>query len=82
MQAARKILHIIAAGILLTLGLFGLVLPILNGMVLLILGLILLSFESRYVERKLFLLTQKNAFLHKWHVYLEKKMREVFRMEK
>jgi len=82
MQAARKILHIIAAVILLTLGVFGLVLPILNGMVLLILGLILLSFESRYVERKLFLLTQKNALLHKWHVYLEKKMREVFRMEK
>lgn len=74
----RKILHITVGIFLLCVGLLGLVLPILNGLLFLVCGLIVLSFESRYVEKKLFEMTQKNKFAHHWHLKLEKWLRRFF----
>ena len=77
---ARAILHTSLAAILIIIGLLGLVLPIINGTVLLITGLIILSFEYPYIERKLFTITQRNKTIHVLYIKLEKMMRKIFRM--
>ncbi len=80
-NTTRKILHIILGILLLTLGVAGLVLPIINGTILLIIGFILISFESPYVEKKLATLTQKNKFIHSLHLKLESILRKFFRKD-
>ena len=78
-HTSRKILHICLGVLLLILGVAGLVLPIVNGTILLMVGLILISFESPYVEKHFLTLTQKSKFIHGIHLKLEKILRKFFR---
>lgn len=78
MQTSRKILHIVLGILLLILGVAGLILPFVNGSILLIVGFILISFESPYVEKHLSRLTQKNKFIHSLHIKLEVFLRKFF----
>jgi uncharacterized protein YqgC (DUF456 family) len=78
----QTVLHIFTGIPLILLGILGLVLPVLNGTVLLIIGLIILSFEYPYIERKLFTITQKNKVIHALYLKLEKIMRRIFRIYK
>ncbi len=73
----RKLLHIALGGILVLIGLAGLLLPIVNGTILLIIGLIIISFENPIIEKKLYAFTQKNHTLHSWHLKLEKFLRKI-----
>jgi uncharacterized membrane protein YbaN (DUF454 family) len=75
----RKIMHLSVGFLVVLLGIAGLVLPILNGTLLLIVGFIIISFESPYVEKKLFTLTQKNKTVHALYLRLEKALRVFFR---
>ena len=75
---ARKILHIVLGTFIIILGLAGLVLPILNGVVFLIIGFIIISFESKYVEKKLRNLAKKNTTLHALYRKLEGMIRKLF----
>jgi uncharacterized membrane protein YbaN (DUF454 family) len=75
----RKIMHICIGVLTLTLGIIGLILPIVNGTALIIIGLIVLSFESTYIEKKLINLTERHELLHKWHIRLDRFLRKVFR---
>ena len=78
----RKIMHLSIGFLIILLGIAGLVLPILNGTLLLIIGFIIVSFESPYVEKKLFILTQKNKTIHLLYLRLEKVLRKFFRKYK
>lgn len=80
MTNLKKILHISLGITLILVGLCGLVLPILNGTVFLLLGCILLSFESPYVERHLTRLAHKNTHTGNWYEKLRKLMRKWFRV--
>lgn len=79
-RTIRKILHLTIGLTFLCIGILGLILPILNGVLFLILGFIVISFESTYVENKLVQITQKNKTVHYWYIKLEKIMRKLFRM--
>ncbi len=67
MPQLKKAVHILLGGLLIAIGIAGLVLPVLNGMLFLLIGLILLSFESAYVESNLRRLAHRNKFLSKWY---------------
>jgi uncharacterized membrane protein YbaN (DUF454 family) len=73
-----RIINWVLGSLFLTVGIAGVILPILNGTFFLILGLILISFESKYVEKKLHALTSKTALTHKLHLYLENILRKYF----
>ncbi len=73
-----RILKLLLAFLLFLVGLAGIVLPILNGTIFIILALILVSFESKYVKKQFHALTKKNATIHKWHLYLEDIMKKLF----
>lgn len=75
----RKIMHLSLGILIVLIGITGLVLPIINGTLLLIVGFIILSFESPYLEQKLFTLTQKNKLIHSIYLRLEKGLRTFFR---
>lgn len=60
-------------------GIAGLVLPVLNGTIFLIVGLIIISFESPLVEERLLKLTQKNKTVHHLYLKLEKVLRKFFK---
>ncbi len=77
--STRKFLHIILGIFIVILGVAGLVLPIINGTVLLIVGFILLSFESLFVEKHLNNLTKRNSFIHGIHLKLDVFLRKLFR---
>ena len=81
-ENSRKVMHIILGFTIVLIGIAGLVLPILNGVLFLIIGLIILSFESEKLEHKLFSLTKKNTTIHSWHLKLEKILRKLFRKER
>ena len=80
-QIIYRILKLLLAGLFLLLGIAGAILPIVNGTIFIIIALILISFESKYVEKKLHFFTKKNALIHKWHLYLEKFMKKLFRIQ-
>lgn len=73
-----RIINWVLGSFFVTVGVAGVILPILNGTFFLILGLILISFESKYVESKLHHLTSKSEIIHKWHLYLEGMLRKYF----
>ena len=73
-----RIINWVLGSFFLTVGVAGVILPVLNGTFFLVLGLILISFESTYVEKKLHFLTSKNTVIHKWHLYLEGWLRKYF----
>lgn len=77
----KKIVHVALALFLLVVGLFGLALPILNGIIPITLGLILLSFESKYVERWLDNTAKKNKHVDHWYQKLAHAMRRFFGIE-
>ena len=79
MAHAKKVFHVVLGIFLLMIGVAGLVLPILNGTVFLLLGFILLSFEIPYVEERLESITQKNNTLHHFYKKLQKWMKKLFR---
>lgn len=79
-QTSQKILHITLGVFLILVGIIGLVLPFINGTVLLIVGFILISFESPYIEKHLSRLTQKNKLTHSLHLKLEIFLRKIFRI--
>jgi uncharacterized membrane protein YbaN (DUF454 family) len=74
-----RLLKLLAITLLFLVGLAGIVLPILNGTLFLLLALILVSSESPYVKKKLHELTDKNDTAHRWHLYLEILVKKVFR---
>ena len=79
LQRLRKIIHIVIGILLLLLGILGVVLPVLHGTIFLIVGFIILSFESPYIEKKLVSLTEKNPILHGWYLKLNRILRKFFR---
>lgn len=81
-ENSRKAMHIILGFTIILIGIAGLVLPILNGTLFLIIGFIILSFESEKLEHKLLSLTKRNATIHSWHLKLEKILRKLFRKER
>lgn len=76
----RRVFHILIGTLFILVGIAGLILPILNGTIFLIIGLIIISFENPYVEKKLYTLTQKNTLLHSLYIKLEKITRKIFRV--
>lgn len=76
----RTVFHILIGALFVIFGVLGLLLPIINGTVLLIIGLIIISFENPYVEKKLFSVTQKNKLIHSLYLKLEKVIRKIFRV--
>jgi uncharacterized membrane protein YbaN (DUF454 family) len=76
MRELKKAVHIVLGLTLILIGLAGLVLPILNGTILLLIGLILLSFENVYVESHLQRIARKNTLLEKWYNKLSVWMRK------
>jgi uncharacterized protein len=81
MHRLKKLFHLVLGIILIALGLAGLILPVLNGTILLVLGFILLSFESTYVEYHLHRIAHKNTKVGEWYEKLRTWMRRVFRQD-
>jgi len=79
MTQAKRIAYICIACFLIIIGLAGIVLPVLNGLIFILLGLILLSFESPYIEYKLQQLSAKNPHVEKWYKKLDGFMRKIFK---
>jgi uncharacterized membrane protein YbaN (DUF454 family) len=75
----RKALHITLGLFLVILGIAGLVLPLLNGTVLLIVGFIIISFENERIEKFLLRMTAKNHTLHTLHKKLDLFLRKIFK---
>ena len=75
----KKTLHMILAVFFIALGILGLVLPIINGVVFLLIGFILLSFESPYIEEHLRRIAKKNKHIDNWYNKLDVWMRKLFR---
>lgn len=78
MPRLKKILHIALAVILIAIGIAGLVLPILDGIIFLLLGFILLSFESPLIEVRLSTIAKKNRYIDAWYEKLNIWMRKFF----
>ncbi len=76
-----RLLKWLGIGLLFLLGIAGAVLPILNGTIFLMIALVLLSFESMYVKRKLHAFTSKNATANKWHLYVEAKLKKFLKIK-
>jgi uncharacterized membrane protein YbaN (DUF454 family) len=56
-------------------GIIGVLLPIVHGTIFLLLGLVLLSFESSYIERHLLYFVEKNAATNRWHKKIDRTLR-------
>lgn len=78
MHRIKKLIHLVLGILLIAIGVAGLVLPLLNGTLLLLLGFILLSFESKYVEEKLNKLAHKNTRIGEWYEKLARFMKRTF----
>jgi uncharacterized membrane protein YbaN (DUF454 family) len=81
MRKLKKTLHISLAIVMLIIGACGIVLPILNGTLFVVLGLILLSFESRKVELFLERWSKKNIHVEKFYNKLNGFLRKLFRVD-
>lgn len=78
MPNIKKFLLIVLGLSLMLIGVLGLVLPILNGTLLLLVGIILLSFESTRVEKVVLTFVERSEFLKKWHKKLDQLLRKLF----
>lgn len=74
----KKFFLIVLGTALIVVGALGMVLPIVHGTVFLLLGVILLSFESTYIEGKVLYFVQKHELLYRLHTKLEKVLRRWF----
>lgn len=79
MKSIKRTFYILLSLLLIIIGIFGLVLPILNGILFLLLGFILLSFESPYIHHHLQRLAAKNVIINTWYIKLDNWMRKIFR---
>ena len=79
MKSAKRTFYVVIAILFIIIGICGLVLPILNGIIFLLLGFILLSFESPYIHRNLERVASKNETVNAWYKKLDHWMRSVFR---
>ncbi len=75
----KKIFLVLLGICLIIVGIAGVVLPVVNGTFFILLGIILLSFESKYIEERLLRVVEKNKTLHKWHKKIDHVLRKVFR---
>lgn len=74
----KKFFLIILGTALVLVGILGMILPIVHGTIFLLLGVILLSFESTYIERQVLFFVKKHELLFKLHNKLEKVLRRWF----
>ena len=74
----RKFLLLTLACALIVIGLLGMVLPIIHGTVFLLLGAIIFSFESVYLEKKILYLVKKNESLHQLYIKIDSTLRRWF----
>ncbi len=79
MTRIKKFFLIVLGLSLILIGVLGLVLPILNGTLILLVGIILLSFESSYIERILLRVVERNELMKKWHRKLDTLLRSWFK---
>jgi uncharacterized membrane protein YbaN (DUF454 family) len=77
----KKILHLSLGIILVILGFLGMVLPFIHGTIPLIVGLILISFESEWLEKKLTELASKNKRTKHWHEKLDVTLKGFFKID-
>jgi uncharacterized membrane protein YbaN (DUF454 family) len=74
----KKVMHITLGVILVIVGILGVILPFIHGTLPLFTGLILLSFESIWLEKKLLHLASKNKYAKKIHATLDTKLKDFF----
>lgn len=79
MKSVKRTFYILIAVLFIIVGICGLVLPILNGIIFLLLGFILLSFESPYIHHHLERIASKNDVINRWYKKLDHWMRAVFK---
>lgn len=65
--------------VLVVIGLIGMILPVIHGTIFFLIGIIIISFESTYIERKLLQAVHKNEKLTQWHKKLDSFLRKFFR---
>ncbi|MBP6888566.1 MAG: hypothetical protein KBC21_02565 [Candidatus Pacebacteria bacterium] len=58
--------------------LLGIALPVVHGTIFLLLGVVLLSFESVYIERHLLSFVEKHPTLRHWHKKIDTTLRRWF----
>lgn len=78
MTHIKKFLLIVLGLSLILIGLLGVVLPILNGTLFLLVGIILLSFESTRVEKVVLSFVERSEILKKWHKKIDQILRKFF----
>ncbi|MCF7843376.1 hypothetical protein K9M47_00580 [Candidatus Gracilibacteria bacterium] len=78
MKTTKHVLRVILGAVFILVGILGVFLPILNGILFLLLGLILLSFENKYIHKHLQSAVSKNDFINKWYLKLDILMRKIF----
>jgi uncharacterized membrane protein YbaN (DUF454 family) len=78
MTHIKKFLLIVLGLSLILIGLIGAVLPILNGTLFLLVGIILLSFESTRVEKVVLSFVERNEVVKKWYRKLDQLLRKLF----
>lgn len=79
MPRIKKFLLIVLGLSLVLIGVLGLVLPILNGTLFLLVGIILLSFESTRLEKIVLKIVDRNEVLKKMHRKLDILLRSWFK---
>ncbi len=78
MTNIKKTFHLLLGTIFIIIGLCGLILPILNGTLFLLLGLILISFEIPCIEININKYASKNQYVNTWYKKLDAWMRKIF----
>jgi uncharacterized membrane protein YbaN (DUF454 family) len=78
----KRTVHIMLAFVMLIIGIAGLILPILNGTLFIVIALILLSFEHKKTELFLQRLAGTHPKIEKLYLKLDNTMRKFFGVEK
>ena len=74
----KRTTYIALAIILIAVGILGIILPVLNGTIFLLLGFILLSFESPFIHSHLQRIAAKNDTVNSLYKKLDNWMRKIF----
>lgn len=75
----RKFFLLLLASTLILVGLLGMILPIVHGTVFLLIGLIIFSFESAYIEKKVLYFVTKNKLIHDLYSRMDITLRKIFK---
>lgn len=78
MKTTKRIIKILIATVFIFIGVVGVFMPILNGVLFLLLGFILLSFENKYIHSHLEKYASKNEHVNRWYKKLDLFMRKIF----